>query len=257
MAAFQWITALTVCQLLTSSFCLENGLARTPPMGWLAWERFRCNTDCKNDPDNCISEKLFRTMTDLVISEGYAAVGYEYINVDDCWLDFARSYDGRLQPDAKRFPRGMADLSEYIHSRGLKFGIYEDYGNFTCAGYPGILGSLEVDAFTFAEWNVDFVKIDGCYSLPKDMDQGYSEFGYHLNKTGRAMVYSCSWPVYQTYAGLQPNYSAITSRCNLWRNFDDIQDSWASVESIIDYYGDNQDVIAANAAPGHWNDPDM
>lgn len=257
MAAYQWITALTVFQMLTSSFCLENGLARTPPMGWLAWERFRCNTDCKNDPDNCISEKLFRTMTDLVISEGYAAVGYEYINVDDCWLDFARTYDGRLQPDAKRFPRGMADLSEYIHSRGLKFGIYEDYGNFTCAGYPGILGSLEVDAFTFAEWNVDFVKLDGCYSLPKDMDQGYSEFGYHLNKTGRAMVYSCSWPVYQTYAGLQPNYSAITSRCNLWRNFDDIQDSWASVESIIDYYGDNQDVIAANAAPGHWNDPDM
>lgn len=90
-----------------------------------------------------------------------------------------------------------------VHSRGLKFGIYEDYGNFTCAGYPGILGSLELDAFTFAEWNVDFVKLDGCYSLPKDMDAGYSEFGYHLNKTGRPMVYSCSWPVYQTYAGLQ------------------------------------------------------
>lgn len=90
-----------------------------------------------------------------------------------------------------------------MHSRGLKFGIYEDYGNFTCAGYPGILGSLELDAFTFAEWNVDFVKLDGCYSLPKDMDAGYSEFGFHLNKTGRPMVYSCSWPVYQTYAGLQ------------------------------------------------------
>ncbi|XP_029347375.1 alpha-N-acetylgalactosaminidase-like [Acyrthosiphon pisum] len=126
MAAFQWITALTVFQLLTSSFCLENGLARTPPMGWLAWERFRCNTDCKNDPDNCISEKLFRTMTDLVISEGYAAAGYEYINVDDCWLDFARTYDGRLQPDAKRFPRGMADLSEYVSTCTYTYILYSD-----------------------------------------------------------------------------------------------------------------------------------
>lgn len=89
------------------------------------------------------------------------------------------------------------------------------------------------------------------------MDKGYPEFGFHLNRTGRPMVYSCSWPVYQIYAGMQPNFSSIIDNCNLWRNYDDIQDSWVSVESIIDYYGNNQDVIVPNAGPGHWNDPDM
>ncbi|KAK7576751.1 hypothetical protein V9T40_013037 [Parthenolecanium corni] len=144
-----------------------------------------------------------------------------------------------------------------VHSKGLKFGIYEDYGNYTCAGYPGSLGSLETDAFTFASWDVDYVKLDGCYSHPSEMDRGYPEFGFHLNRTGRPMIYSCSWPVYQVYSGMQPNYSAIIENCNLWRNFDDIQDSWSSLESIIDYYGNNQDVIVPNAGPGHWNDPDM
>lgn len=236
---------------------LENGLARTPPMGWLAWERFRCNTDCFNDPHNCISERLFRQMADLVVSDGYQAAGYSYINVDDCWLSHARDHRGRLQADPQRFPSGMKALAEYVHSKGLKFGIYEDYGNFTCAGYPGIMGHLETDANTFADWNVDYVKLDGCYSMPNDMDRGYPEFGYYMNQTGRPMLYSCSWPVYQTYSGMTPNYTAIIGSCNLWRNFDDIQDSWQSVASVIDYYGDNQDVIIANAGPGHWNDPDM
>ncbi|XP_017095580.2 alpha-N-acetylgalactosaminidase [Drosophila bipectinata] len=239
------------------SCALDNGLAKTPPMGWLSWERFRCNTDCVNDPDNCISEQLFQTMTDIVVADGYASVGYEYINIDDCWLEKHRSHDGKLVADRKRFPSGMKALSDYVHSRGLKFGIYEDYGNYTCAGYPGIIGYEEKDALQFAEWNVDYVKLDGCYALPYDMDQGYSNFGRLLNSTGKSMVYSCSWPVYQIYAGIQPNYSAIQSHCNLWRNYDDIQDSWASVENIIDYYGNNQDLIAPNAGPGHWNDPDM
>ncbi|KAH8341419.1 hypothetical protein KR059_006603 [Drosophila kikkawai] len=245
--------------LVSSSLCssLDNGLARTPPMGWLSWERFRCNTDCVNDPDNCISEQLFQTMTDIVVADGYASVGYEYINIDDCWLEKHRAHDGKLVADRKRFPNGMKALSDYIHSRGLKFGIYEDYGNYTCAGYPGIIGYEEKDADLFAEWNVDYVKLDGCYALPYDMDRGYTNFGRLLNATGKQMVYSCSWPVYQIYAGIQPNYSSIQSHCNLWRNYDDIQDSWASVENIIDYYGNNQDLIAPNAGPGHWNDPDM
>lgn len=252
-----WLAGLLVASLVAVSRALDNGLALTPPMGWLAWERFRCNTDCKNDPENCISDRLFRTMTDLVVSEGYAAAGYEYINIDDCWLDKSRSFNGKLQADAKRFPYGIKDLSNYIHSKGLKFGMYEDYGNYTCAGYPGILGNLEKDAISFAEWNVDYIKIDGCYSHPSEMDRGYPEFGYWLNRTGKRMVYSCSWPVYQIYSGMTPNFSSIIEHCNLWRNFDDIQDSWQSLESIIDYYGNNQDTIVPNAGPGHWNDPDM
>ncbi|XP_064549117.1 alpha-N-acetylgalactosaminidase [Drosophila montana] len=246
-----------ISALTAACNCLENGLARTPPMGWLSWERFRCNTDCLNDPDNCISERLFQKMADLLVSEGYASVGYEYINIDDCWLERHRGPDGKLLSDHRRFPNGIKALSDYIHSKGLKFGIYEDYGNYTCAGYPGIIGFEKIDAYQFAEWNVDYVKLDGCYALPYDMDRGYTEFGKLLNSTGKHMVYSCSWPVYQIYAGIPPNFSAIQTHCNLWRNFDDIQDSWLSVENIIDYYGNNQDVIAPYAGPGHWNDPDM
>ncbi len=93
---------------------LENGLARTPPMGWLAWERFRCNTDCVNDPEHCISEHLFKTMADLVVSEGYRAVGYNYINIDDCWLARERDRFGRLQPDPLRFPSGIKALADYV-----------------------------------------------------------------------------------------------------------------------------------------------
>ncbi|KAK6637161.1 hypothetical protein RUM44_007575 [Polyplax serrata] len=163
-------TLLCVLVVFQVANALENGLARTPPMGWLSWERFRCNTDCKNDPDNCISDRLFRKMADLVVSEGYAAVGYKYINIDDCWLEKERNFAGQLVPDRERFPYGMKDLSNYIHSKGLKFGIYEDYGNYTCAGYPGILGHLERDAQTFASWDVDYVKLDGCYSHPAEMD---------------------------------------------------------------------------------------
>ncbi|KAK3914539.1 Alpha-N-acetylgalactosaminidase [Frankliniella fusca] len=251
------VVIVSVLIVATAVLALENGLARTPPMGWLAWERFRCNTDCKNDPDNCISERLFRTMADLVVSEGYADVGYEYINVDDCWLEKERSFSGQLVADRQRFPSGMRSLADYVHAKGLKFGIYEDFGNYTCAGYPGVLGYLQLDAQTFAEWDVDYVKLDGCYAHPSEMDRGYPEFGYHLNRTGRPMIYSCSWPVYQIYAGMQPNFSSIVEHCNLWRNYDDIQDSWKSLETIIDYYGDNQDVIIPNAGPGHWNDPDM
>jgi alpha-N-acetylgalactosaminidase len=236
---------------------LDNGLATTPPMGWLAWERFRCNTDCENDPHNCISERLFMQMADLVVSDGYYDAGYRYINVDDCWQAHERDRNGLLQPDHQRFPSGIKALGQYIHSKGLKFGIYEDYGNYTCAGYPGILGHLQEDAETFYNWDVDYVKLDGCYSHPVDMDKGYPEFGYWLNQTGRPMIYACSWPVYQTYSGMKPNYTSIINTCNLWRNFDDIQDSWNSVERTIDYYGDNQDLIIANAGPGHWNDPDM
>jgi len=243
--------------LLQSVFVtgLDNGLALTPPMGWLSWERFRCNTDCDNDPEFCIGENLFRQMADMLVTGGYKEVGYDTVIIDDCWLDTKRSPEGKLQPDPKRFPSGIPALADYIHKLGLKFGIYEDYGNLTCGGYPGILGHLETDANTFAEWGVDYVKLDGCYSEPSTMDAGYPEFGAYLNKTKRPMVYSCSWPAYQI--GNNPNYKSIAQHCNLWRNFDDIYDSWDSVLGIINYYGDDKDGFGKFAGPGHWNDPDM
>lgn len=224
-------------------------------MGWLTWERFRCNTDCKNDPDNCISENLIKAQADMMVKKGYLSAGYEYIIVDDCWLDHKRDDGGMLQPDPERFPSGIKSLADHVHSLGLKFGIYEDYGNLTCGGYPGVLGHLEVDAKTFASWGVDYVKLDGCYSDLDDMEQGYPEFGKHLNETGRPIVYSCSWPAY--WGDRLPNYPLIQKSCNLWRNYGDIQDTFADVLDIVDHYGDHEAEFADFAGPGNWNDPDM
>ncbi|TRY68866.1 hypothetical protein TCAL_05076 [Tigriopus californicus] len=241
--------------LLSQTYGLDNGLALTPPMGWMSWERFRCNTDCKNDPLNCISENLFKTMADEMVLKGFKDAGYEYIIIDDCWLDHQRDENGKLTPDPERFPSGIKALADYVHNLGLKFGIYEDYGNFTCGGYPGILGYLEQDAQTFAEWEVDYIKLDGCYVDIHQMDTGYPDFGDYLNKTGRPIVYSCSWPAY--WEDEVPDYPKIAQYCNLWRNYGDIQDSWTDVLDIIDHYGDQQNVFAQFAGPGQWNDPDM
>lgn len=244
--------------ILTSKLnSLENGLARTPPMGWLTWERYRCIIDCQNDPENCISEHLIRVMADRMVEDGYLELGYEYIILDDCWLDPKRDVNNKLQPDKKRFPSGIRALADYVHSRGLKFGIYEDYGTKTCGGYPGVIDNLELDAKTFAEWTVDYVKLDGCYADIKSMDTGYPQFGMFLNETNRPIVYSCSWPAYQEDAKMQPNYTLIAKYCNLWRNYDDIDDTFDSVYSITEWYASKQDNLASVHGPGSFNDPDM
>ncbi|KAG9329127.1 hypothetical protein JZ751_007547 [Albula glossodonta] len=311
-----------------ATLALDNGLMRTPPMGWLAWERFRCDIDCKNDPSNCIRyggrvgtggtglslcERLFRDMADRLAEDGWRELGYVYVNIDDCWSSMERDKEGRLQPDPDRFPGGIPRLAQYIHNRGLKLGIYGDLGTHTCGGYPGTtLDKVAVDAQTFADWGVDMLKLDGCYSnvteqakgeeeeemekeggrertdeegndccgtdgekervregrdeegprMTKERRRKRDERGYPLmskalNATQRPIAYSCSWPAYQ--GGLPPdvNYTQLGEICNLWRNYDDIQDSWDSVLSIVDWFSDNQDVLQAAAGPGRWNDPDM
>ncbi|WAQ98162.1 AGAL-like protein [Mya arenaria] len=251
------VLLLLLVQLTRDISGLDNGLALTPPMGWLTWERFRCNTDCVNRPDDCISETLIKVMADHLAADGYLAAGYQYIIIDDCWLAPDRDAHGRLQPDPVRFPSGIAALVEYVHEQGLKFGIYEDFGVRTCAGFPGSEFYMETDAQTFAEWGVDYVKFDGCNSNPQDMDLGYEAFGLFLNKTGRPMVYSCEWPMYQQFAGFKPDYAAIQRTCNMWRVHGDISDSWTSVSSIISYYGKDYNNMSLYAKPGAWNDPDM
>lgn len=236
---------------------MDNGVARTPPMGWLSWERFLCNIDCKRDPNNCINEQLYKDMADRLAADGYRDAGYEYVNIDDCWMSKTRDANGRLQPDPERFPSGIKALADYVHAKGLKLGIYQDCGTKTCAGYPGSFGHFDTDAQTYAEWEVDMLKLDGCYAQPKDMDKIYPDMTKALNKTGRPMVFSCSWPDYQRATGMKPNYKMIAKFCNLWRNFDDIADSWNSVTSIIDYYAKAQDDMIPAAGPGNWNDPDM
>lgn len=243
--------------LMARVLMLENGLLRTPPMGWLAWERFRCNIDCDEDPKNCISERLFMEMADLMAQDGWRDLGYVYLNIDDCWIG-QRDDTGRLVPDSKRFPHGIAFLADYVHSLGLKLGIYADMGNLTCMGFPGTtLDKVELDAQTFADWKVDMLKLDGCFSTREEREEGYPKMSAALNATGRSIAFSCSWPAYE--GGLPPevNYTLLADICNLWRNYDDIQDSWRSVLFILDWFVKHQDDLQPVSGPGHWNDPDM
>jgi alpha-galactosidase len=128
---------------------LNNGLALTPQMGWNSWNHFACN----------VSEALIRQTADLLVSTGLSAVGYEYVNVDDCWAGW-RDSEGFIHEDNQTFPSGMAALAAYVHARGLKFGLYSDAGYKTCAGRPGSLGFETQDAESYARWGVDYLKYD-------------------------------------------------------------------------------------------------
>ncbi|NXW99836.1 AGAL galactosidase, partial [Larus smithsonianus] len=240
-----------------AALALDNGLARTPPMGWLHWERFLCRTDCATDPHRCVSERLFMEMADVMAAEGWRDAGYKYVCIDDCWMAPRRDEHGRLQADPKRFPSGIRKLADYVHSKGMKLGIYSDVGNKTCAGFPGSYNYYDLDAQTFASWGVDLLKFDGCNSGTLELlAEGYRRMSLALNKTGRSIVYSCEWPFYLRPVQ-QPNYTEIKQYCNHWRNFFDVYDSWRSIKSILDWTALHQDSIVKIAGPGGWNDPDM
>lgn len=237
-----------------------NGLAKTPPMGWMSWERFRCATNCNKDPDHCINEKLYMTMADHLAKDGYLAAGYKTVSIDDCWEQKKppRDQDGKLVPNATRFPSGFKALGDYMHKLNVSFGIYSDEGSLTCGGYPGSRGHEEIDAKTFAEWGVDYLKLDGCHNSHDGFAVGYPAMGAALQKSGRDIVYSCSWPAYLGHnESTKPYDLMIAAGCNLWRNYRDVQNNWGSVANIIDHWGDYSDVLVKFAGPGHWNDPDM
>ncbi|XP_016977882.1 alpha-N-acetylgalactosaminidase-like isoform X1 [Drosophila rhopaloa] len=234
---------------------LDNGLALVPPMGWMPFERFRCITDCVRFPRDCISESLIRRTADLLVSEGYADAGYQYLIIDDCWMEASRDdATHELKSSFDRFPGGMRVLGDFIHSLGLKFGLYHDVGERTCMFRgPGAARHFELDAQTFANWGVDYVKMDGCYASEKEMDRGYPAFGRAMNRTGRPMVYSCSWPFYKS----KPDFSLIAMHCNLWRFALDVEDSFGSVTNIMSLYSSKQNILTEHAGTGRWNDPDM
>merc|ERR1719454_551540 len=145
-----------------------------------------------------------------------------------------------------------------MHSRGVRFGTYSDEGTLTCGRYPGTKGHEEIDAQTFAEWGVDYLKLDGCFNDKESFKTGYPAAGAALQATGRDIVYSCSWPAYLggNETG-KPFQAMVDAGCNLWRNWDDIQCNWGSLSSIIDHWGDYAEVLKASAGPGHWHDMDM
>ncbi|KAM3912002.1 alpha-galactosidase A [Leptodactylus fuscus] len=252
-----WLVAAGAVLCLPGVPGLNNGLALTPPMGWLHWERFLCETNCERDPNNCISEQLFMQMADMMVTNGWLDAGYKYLCIDDCWLATKRDENNRLQADSTRFPGGIKKLADYVHARGLLLGIYQDVGKMTCAGYPGSEGFYELDAQTFADWGVDLLKFDGCnYESLEQLEEGYRRMAIALNHTGRNIVYSCEWPLYARGMS-KVNYTEVAEYCNSWRNFGDILDSWSSVKSVIDFTATLQDQLVPAAGPGAWNDPDM
>jgi alpha-galactosidase len=224
----------------------DNGLARTPPMGWNSWNRFK----------GLITDADVRGIADAMVSTGMAKAGYQYINIDDTWEGQSRGAHGNITTNRK-FP-DMKALADYVHSKGLKLGIYSSPGPQTCAGYEGSYGHEDQDAKTYAAWGIDYLKYDWCEarSVYKDEEEQaiYQKMGEALLKSGRPIVFSlCQYG--------HDNVWQWGSRVggNLWRTTGDINDHWASLNLIG--FGAQQGVtqleIVQFARPGHFNDPDM
>lgn len=219
---------------------LDNGVGRTPAMGYNSWNDFRC--------DNITAANI-RAVTDKFAELKLNEFGYEYINIDDCWsVRGQRDDNGRIIPNPDRFPDGMKALVDYIHSKGFKFGIYTDRGGSTCAGYPASLHHETVDAQTFADWGVDYLKEDSCHAS-SNQTIAFEQYGTMrdaLNATGRPIYFSlCGWRAW--YAkGPGSKYG------NSWRIFEDVN----GYNSIYANIRVNQN-LAEWAGPGGWNDPDM
>ncbi|KAI3721686.1 hypothetical protein L2E82_32703 [Cichorium intybus] len=217
---------------------LENGLGRTPQMGWNSWNHFACN----------IEEKLIRETADAMVSTGLAAAGYQYVNIDDCWAELNRDSKGNFVPKGDTFPSGIKALADYVHNKGLKLGIYSDAGSLTCSKkMPGSLGHEEQDAKTFASWGIDYLKYDNCNNEGISPKERYPIMTKALQNSGRPIFYSlCEW-------GQDDPATWANGVGNSWRTTGDISDNWDSMTEKAD----ENDKWAAYAKPGGWNDPDM
>lgn len=247
--------------ILDNVDALDNGLARLPPIGWISGERFSCLTDCDNYPDDCISERLIRSMADVMSLPSFQRAGFKYIIVDDCWMDRNRDSSGKLQADVRRFPSGIQDLISYVHSKNLRIGLYLDLGNQTCGGYPGSKGNFSLDAQTLASWEVDLVKAGACgVANYADCNSAYPEFGRQLNMTGRQILYHCDWPgaIYAKGGGQVSNFGDISRTCNLFKAYGGtIQDIWDTMADVFKYYSDTSYLFRDWIRPGSYSDADQ
>jgi len=240
-----WLVILLFCvPLMAQKF---DKMALTPPMGWNSWNRFGCD----------VNEQLIRETADAMVSSGMKAAGYQYVVIDDCWQG-ERDALGFIQPDPGRFPSGMKALADYIHSKGLKFGIYSDAGWKTCGGHPGSRGYEYQDALTYAKWGVDYLKYDWCNTEGLNAEGAYLTMRDALFAAGRPIVFSiCEW-------GDNQPWEWGKDIGHLWRTTGDITaifdgqeghgtwNSWG-VSQILDM----RENIRQYAGPDHWNDPDM
>jgi alpha-galactosidase len=245
------VLVLMVCAVpLTAQPSVSSKLALTPPMGWNSWNKFQCN----------VSDELIRQMADAVVKSGMKDAGYQYVVIDDCW-QVSRDAAGNIVADPQRFPAGIKALADYVHSLGLKFGIYSDAGSKTCAGRPGGLGHEYQDALQYAAWGVDYLKYDWCNTTTQDAKASYANIRAALDAAGRPIVLSiCEW------GKANPWLWGREAGGNLWRTTGDIQDRWEGKKEwkpgdccsygVVDIV-DQEAELYSYAGPGHWNDPDM
>lgn len=241
-------TLMCLLAIATTPVQADEATPVLPQMGFNNWN----STHCRDEFD----EGMIRGIADKFISLGLKDAGYQYVNVDDCWANWQRDKDGHLQPNPKRFPSGIAALADYIHQRGLKFGLYSSAGTSTCEplqenrGFPGGLGHEKDDAATFASWHVDYLKYDNCNNQKIDAKKRYTDMADALRATGRPIFFSvCEWGENKPWlwAGKAP------VDAQSWRTTGDITDTYASMLKIF-----KQNVVLDRyASLGHWNDPDM
>lgn len=230
------VTVFVLVAALCHVSAYNNGMGRTPQMGWNSWNKFACG----------INQTLIHDTITTIEASGLAAVGYNYVNMDDCWAGW-RDSKGNIHPDNKTFPDGVKPLADYAHSKGLRFGLYSDAGTHTCAGRPGSLGYETNDADTYASWGVDYLKYDNCYNNFLSPLVRYPVMHKALNQSGRHIFFSlCEWgddnPA--TWAG---------ALGNSWRTTPDIKDNWDSMYLRIQL----NEPLWHYAASYGWNDPDM
>ena len=197
---------------------MNTPLAHTPPMGWNSWNTFGWN----------ISEELIKTTADFFVESGLKDAGYEYVVIDDCWSEKQRDKNGKLVPDHWKFPDGIKPVADYVHSKGLKFGMYSCAGTHTCGGHPGSFEHEFDDADTFAEWGVDYLKYDYCYKpdhIPGEVL--YKRMSMALRNCGRDIMFSaCNWGNDNVYKWIRE------SGAHLFRSTGDIQDNWESIKRL-------------------------
>jgi alpha-galactosidase len=231
------VAALILFSLPTPSYAQKAAL--TPPMGWNSWNHFACKVTAAD----------VRAAADAIASNGMKDAGYIYVNIDDCWQG-TRDDKGVIRPN-ERFGDIKA-LADYVHSKGLKIGIYTSPGPKTCAGYEGSYGHEAQDAQQYAAWEIDYLKYDWCSAekvyKPEQLQEVYTKMHDALQKTGRPIVFSLCEYGY----GLVWRWGASVGG-NLWRTTEDISDSYNRMSVI----GFQQNGLEKYAGPGHWNDPDM
>jgi alpha-galactosidase len=243
---FIFVSLLLNVELFAQKF--EN-LAPTPPMGWNSWNTFQTN----------ISDELVRGIADVMVSSGMKEAGYTYLVLDDGWMAMERDLKtGDLVPDPKKFPNGMKALIDYVHSKGLKFGLYNCAGTKTCAGYPGTRGYEYQDARFYASLGIDYLKFDWCNTEGINAKEAYTTMSKALKAAGRPIVFSlCEWGSNKPWNWAEPVGQ-------LWRTTGDISNVFDGVVDHKTWYQlgvmkivDLQDTLRRFAGPNHWNDPDM